>query len=99
MRRPTGSRHRFAIPGRSRKFGKQSGGSARRGLTAIKTKYERINLGTRPTRDQLLEKSSLQQSIGDLYMYEGKFLDAASWFEEALETSEKLAEAGRSGPG
>ena len=40
-----------------------------------------------PTREQLLERIGLERSIGFLYMYEGSFLEAASWLERALETA------------
>jgi hypothetical protein len=70
-------------------------GRARRGLTALKTKYEQMRLDSPPTRDQLVERISQQKSIGLLYMYEGKFLEAASWLEQALGTSQKLEAPGR----
>ncbi len=34
-----------------------------------------------------MKKASLEQSIGILYMYEGNFPEAASWFEKSLESS------------
>ena len=56
-------------------------GRGRRGISALKAQYEQLQLDSPPTRDQILEKVSLEQSIGFLYMYEGKFLEAASWLE------------------
>ena len=59
-------------------------GRGRRGIRDLKAKFERLEPASPPTREQLLEKISLQQSIGFLYMYEGSFLEATSWLEQAL---------------
>jgi hypothetical protein len=62
-------------------------GRGRRGISALREKYDRLGTHSAPTREQLQEKFSLEESLGSLYMYEGKFLEAASWFERAFETS------------
>jgi hypothetical protein len=62
-------------------------GRGRRGITAIRAQYDRLQLDSPPTGEQNLKKASLEQSLGFLYMYEGKFLDAASWLEKALATA------------
>ena len=49
--------------------------------------YEQLQLDSPPTHDQNIKKLSLEQSIGLLYMYDGKFLEAASWLQKALESS------------
>jgi len=62
-------------------------GRGRRGISTLRAKYDQLRLNSPATREQALRKVSLEQSIGFLYMYEGKFLEAASWLERALETS------------
>jgi hypothetical protein len=62
-------------------------GRGRRGIAALRAEYDKLKLDSPPTREQTLKKISLQQSLGLLYMYEGKFLEAASWLEKALEAS------------
>jgi hypothetical protein len=62
-------------------------GRGRRGIAALKAKYERLHFGRRPTGEQRLEQIGLLRSIGFLYMYEGSFLEAASWLEQALEAA------------
>ena len=52
--------------------GRAAGGSPRFGRS-----YDQLHLDSPPTQEQTLEKASLEQSIGLLYMYEGKFLEAA----------------------
>jgi len=62
-------------------------GRGRRGLAVLRPKYEKLHLDIPPTAKQLQEKMVLEQSIGFIHMYEGKFLDASSWVEKALESS------------
>jgi len=62
-------------------------GRGRRGISALKGQHEQLRLDSPPTLEQTLKKVSLEQSIGFLYMYEGKFPEAASWLEKALESS------------
>jgi tetratricopeptide (TPR) repeat protein len=63
-------------------------GRGRRGISTQRAQLGQLQIDTPPTHDQVLKKLSLEQSIGFLYMYEGKFLEAASWLEKALETSQ-----------
>ncbi len=67
-------------------------GRGRRGISDLRAKYERLKLDSPPTADQLKEKLTLEELIGFLYMYEGRFVEASSWLEKALETS-KSADA------
>ncbi len=62
-------------------------GRGRRGLAALRSQYKRLHIDTPATREQTLEKVSLEQSIGFVHMYEGKFSEAAVWLERALESS------------
>jgi tetratricopeptide (TPR) repeat protein len=65
-------------------------GRGRRAISQVRSQYEKLRQDFPPKPDQNLEKFSLEQSIGLLYMYEGKFLEAASWLEKALETNRIL---------
>ena len=85
-----------ATPARSRSCASRSGGVAAAGSPRLKTNYEHLSHDSPPTRNELLEKVSLQQSIGFLYMYEGRFLEAASWLESALETGRRRTARRRS---
>jgi hypothetical protein len=67
-------------------------GRGRRGITAVRAQLGRLALDSPPTQKQMLQKIALEQSLGLLYMYEGKFLEAASWIEQAL-TESKAATA------
>jgi hypothetical protein len=82
---------RFAAPirdpGSLQELRESVRGRGRRGIAALKKKYEQLRLDTPPTREQILEKIALQQSIGFLYMYEGSFLEAATWIRQAFEAS------------
>ncbi len=62
-------------------------GRGRRGIAALRAEYDQLQLDSRPSQEQNLKKVSLEQDIGFLYMYEGKFLDAAAWLEKALGTA------------
>ncbi len=64
-------------------------GRGRRGIAALKKEFEQLRPGSNPTKDQLLKKVSLEQSIGFLYMYEGNFLEATDWLKQALEDARK----------
>ncbi len=64
-------------------------GRGRRGLTALRTQYDRLSLDSPPTLAQLSEVIPLARSVAFLYMYEGKFSEAASWFGRALELSRR----------
>jgi FG-GAP-like repeat/ASPIC and UnbV len=58
-------------------------GRGRRGTSALRARYDQLSPESPPN----WEKVSLEQSIGLLYMYDGKFLEAASWLEKAIATS------------
>ncbi len=62
-------------------------GRGRRGISTVRAQLEQLMVASPLTHEQIVKKLSLEQSIGLLYMYEGKFLEAASWLEKALETS------------
>ena len=59
-----------------------------RGISALRAEYDQLQLDSPPAREQISKKLSIEQSIGILYAYEGKFLEAAAWIEKALETVE-----------
>ncbi len=59
-------------------------GRGRRGIAALRVKYNGFRLDSPPTRQQVIDRLKLQNSIGLLYMYEGKFTEAASWIEGVL---------------
>ena len=61
-------------------------GRGRRGITELRGLYDKLRPDTPPSKRQKLEKASLEQSIGLVYMYEGRFLEAASWLEKSLES-------------
>ncbi len=62
-------------------------GRGRRGISTVRAQLEQLQVDSPPTHDQNIKKLSLEQSIGLLYMYDGKFLEAASWLQKALESS------------
>ena len=48
-------------------------GRGRGGSPRSEARYDQLQLDSPPTREQIVKKVSLEQSIGILYMYEGKF--------------------------
>jgi hypothetical protein len=62
-------------------------GRGKRGIAELSAKYDGLKLDSPPTREQTLEKLSLEHSLGLLYMYEGKFLEAASWIQKARDAA------------
>ncbi len=63
-------------------------GRGRLALSALRADYDRLPaLDSKPNRDQIVKKALLEQSIGFVHMYDGRFLEATSWLERALETS------------
>ncbi len=64
-------------------------GRGRRGLIALRTQYDQLSVDSPPTLAQLSEVIPLARSIAFLYMYEGKFSEAASWLGRALELSRR----------
>ena len=63
-------------------------GRGRRGISALRAQYDQLRVDSPPTPDQALKKLSLEQSIGIVYTYEGKFLEAATWIDKAMETGQ-----------
>ena len=67
---------RFAAPlhdaGSLQELRESVRGRARRGIRALKRKYEQIHVASQPPGDRLLESVSLQQSIGFLYYVRGQ---------------------------
>jgi hypothetical protein len=59
-------------------------GRGRRGIAQLRLQYDRLRLGPTPTREQIIDRLKLKESIGYLYMYEGKFAEAATWIGEVL---------------
>jgi FG-GAP-like repeat/ASPIC and UnbV len=72
-------------PGSLQELRESVRGRGRRGIAALKVKYEGMQADPRAIPDHRLEMITLLRSIGFLYMYEGNFLEAASWLERALE--------------
>jgi tetratricopeptide (TPR) repeat protein len=62
-------------------------GRSRRGIAALREQADRLALHSPPTVEQAFEAIRLWRSIAFLDMYEGKFAEAASWLERALELS------------
>jgi hypothetical protein len=60
-------------------------GRARRGITELRAKHDRVHLDSPPTKEQLKEVAGLQLGLGMLYMYDGKLAEAESWFAKTLE--------------
>ena len=60
----------------------------KRGIAALKERYERLRLDAPPTPAQVKEKAELEQSLGQLFMYEGDFAQATTYYERALEASQ-----------
>ena len=71
-------------PGSLQQLRESVRGRGRRGITELRGLYDKLRPDTPPTKQQAIEKASLEQSIGLLYMYEGKFLEATSWLEKSL---------------
>jgi hypothetical protein len=61
-------------------------GRGRRGISVLRSQYEKLQFDTSISVEQAKEKLLLEQSIGFLYMYEGRFPEASTWLEKALET-------------
>jgi tetratricopeptide (TPR) repeat protein len=64
------------------------GGRGPLALSGLQAEYQQIKLDRDPSREQVLKKVELEQSIGFVYMYEGRFLEAATWLSKALESSQ-----------
>jgi hypothetical protein len=64
-------------------------GRGRQALAALRADYEQLSRDAKSDREQILKKAQLEQSIGLAHMYDGRFLEATSWLERALETSRR----------
>ncbi len=62
------------------------GGRGPRALAALEAEYALFKLESEPSAEQVQKKLRLEQSIGFVHMYEGRFRDAGAWLEKALET-------------
>ncbi len=62
-------------------------GRGPRALAALEADYARIKLDSKASREQILEKVNLEQSIGFVHMYDGRFPEASAWLRKALESS------------
>ncbi len=60
-------------------------GRGRRGISVLKKRYEETPIALNPTPQKRLEAVAMLQSIGFLYMYEGKFQESSEWLQRALE--------------
>jgi tetratricopeptide (TPR) repeat protein len=60
-------------------------GRGRRGLTALRAQYDRLRVDSAATSDSHREAIRLEKSIAALYMHEGQFAEAASWFRKILD--------------
>jgi FG-GAP-like repeat/ASPIC and UnbV len=63
------------------------GGRGPRALAALEGEYAQIKLEPEPSREQVLKKVQLEQSVAFVHMYDGRFREASAWLEKALETS------------
>jgi hypothetical protein len=62
-------------------------GRGRRGIADLRSKYERLPMSKSPTIEQLSAALPMARSIAYLFMYDGKFAEAATWLERGLELS------------
>ncbi len=60
-------------------------GRGRRGISVLKKRYAELPVTPHPTPQKRLEAVAMLQSIGFLYMYEGKFRESSEWLQQALE--------------
>ncbi len=59
-------------------------GRARRGLAELRGRYDALGDPAGETTEKARERIVLEQRIGFLQMYEGRFREAGSWLEKAL---------------
>jgi hypothetical protein len=64
-------------------------GRGRRGIAALRAKYDQLDLRSSLTFEQVRKAIPLARSIGLLYMHEGKLGEAATWLERALQMSRR----------
>jgi hypothetical protein len=63
-------------------------GRGRRAISALRASYDQLPPDASAAAEQARKRAALERSIGLVYMYEGKFLEAASWIDRALKTSQ-----------
>ena len=56
-------------------------------LAGLQSEYGAIKVDSSADRRAVLKKVQLEQSIGFVYMYEGRFTDASVWLQKALESA------------
>ena len=64
-------------------------GRGRRGIVALRAQFDQLRLDTPPTFEQAVKAIPLARSIAFLEMHEGKFAEATSWLERALDLSRR----------
>lgn len=62
-------------------------GRGKRGIAAFRARYDALRLDTPPTREQLLDRTLLEKTVGFLYMYDGEFEKSADWLARAYKTA------------
>jgi hypothetical protein len=65
-------------------------GRGRRAITALRASYDQLAPAVPTPPEQIRKVAGLQRSIGFVHMYEGRFLEAASWLEQARTTIQAL---------
>ncbi len=55
----------------------------------MREQYDKLPLGSPPTVQQLAQAIPLDRSIALLYLYDGRFGEAASWLGRGLKLSEQ----------
>ena len=71
----------------SRSCARRSAGRGPRALAGLQSEYARLKLDSSPVASTMLKKVQLEQSIGFVHMYDGRFPEASAWFQKALESS------------
>ena len=62
-------------------------GRGPRALAALEADYAHLDLDPDRRSEQSIKKVQLEQSIAFVYMYEGRFPEATTWLQKALESS------------
>ena len=63
-------------------------GRGRRALADLRAQYDHLGLSSSPTFDQALQAMRLARLIAFACMFDGKFAEASSWLQRALELSQ-----------
>jgi len=63
-------------------------GRGRRALADLQAQYDHLGLSSSPTFDQALQAMRLARLIAFACMFDGKFAEASSWLQRALEFSQ-----------